>query len=107
VVATLAVNVTEVPRKEGFAVTLKAVVVDPEAGNVDHVPSNLLISMEPKPVASSYPVPTRYPASPPVRLVGLAVLLLHMLGVVTTQPVTPLEARVTSWNAVGCVAANL
>src|SRR5271157_896246 len=53
-------------------------------------------SMEPSPVTSSNPAVTKYPARPPVSPVGEGVLLLHMLGVVTTHPVTPLEATVTS-----------
>jgi hypothetical protein len=34
-------------------------------------------------------------------------LLLHMLGVPTLHEVTPLVATVTSWNAVGVLAARL
>jgi hypothetical protein len=33
-------------------------------------------------------------------------LLLHMLGVFTSQLATPLVAAVTSWKAVGALAAN-
>ncbi len=54
-------------------------------------------SIEPRPVTSSYPGVTRYPARPPDSPVAEGVLLLHMLGVVSTHAATPLDATVTSW----------
>jgi len=53
--------------------------------------------IEPSPVARSKPVPTENPASPPERLEGAGKLLLHKLGVATSQLETALEATVTSW----------
>jgi len=41
-------------------------------------------------------VVTRYPDTPPVKADALGVLLLHMLALVTTQPLTALLVTVTS-----------
>lgn len=57
--------------------------------------NKLPTSIEPRPVTSSNPGVTRYPARPPVSPVGEGVLLLHMLGVVSAHAVTPLDATVT------------
>jgi hypothetical protein len=64
-------------------------------------------SSDPSPVAWSYPVATRYPASPPVRLDSPGVLLLHIDGTEAAHPVTPDVPTVTSWNAAGVDNASL
>ena len=58
-------------------------------------------SSEPNPVASSKPVPTTKPASTPPELVG--VLVLHRLIVVALHGLTPLDATVVSWKALGAL----
>ena len=53
-------------------------------------------STEPQPVDSSNPVATSNPASPPVSPAEDGVLLLHIEGMLSAQPETPLVDSVTS-----------
>jgi hypothetical protein len=107
VVVVFASGVTD--SVEGLAVNVKLPVVAPPPPMLppDAAAIKLATSSEPSPVAWSYSEPTRYPASPPVRLPWPGVLLLHMDGVDATHPLTPDEATVTSWNAAGVDAASL
>jgi hypothetical protein len=89
---TVAVRVTWVPNPAGLALEVSAMLVLSAAQLVSRLPT----SMDPRPVAWSYPTPTRNPLKPPVWVVVPGVLLLHLLGTVTTQLEIPLDATVTS-----------
>ena len=91
----------------GFGLTLSLVEVGAgKLPTVAQLAMKLATSTEPKPVTRSNPVPTEYPASPPARPVGEGVLLLHMLGVLSEQLATPLDAMVTSWKTLLKFAAS-
>jgi hypothetical protein len=80
---------------DGLAASVKLPVTVPPPPP-EAAASSSATSTDPSPVAWSYPTPTRYPASPPVRLDSPGVLLLHIEGVELTQSVTPDVSTVTS-----------
>ena len=83
---------------DGFAASVKLPVdpVPPALPPEAAAASNFATSTDPSPVTWSYPAPTTYPASPPVRLVAPGSLLLHIEGVALEHPTTPDVATVTS-----------
>lgn len=99
-VVTVAVKATLEPAAAGFALETKVVALEfTPTRKLLQPTSRLRTLIEPSPVASSNPAPTRKPLRPPARLEGPGVLLLQMLGVMSAQPVIPLEATVTSLKA--------
>lgn len=92
-------------RVAGEGVRVNEAEPEVEIGDPDATARKLATLSEPRPVASSYPVPTSKPAKPPVNVVGPGVLLLHIDGVAVVQFVTPEVATVTSLKALGVEVA--
>jgi hypothetical protein len=101
VVADWACGVTDCAEELATRVKLP-----PVASPVTAAESSFATSTDPNPVAWSYPVPTLYPARPPLRLDTPGVLLLHMEGSALVHPLTPELAGVTSWKTSWLEAAS-